>query len=559
MLNQPTRAAFAQDFLVDAVDGSKVPASGYWPRLSLNEYQLASSESPVRLTRFARVLKESSTAFRGCHISHFPKAVRPYFGDFAVCPYCLAEGFHSVLYSFEGLRVCPAHGTKMERLKNCGSIASDLFINALRNPFGNCPFLQKTLKSAETRIPKRHVGRDSVLGDIASWLMDIESRCWLGRHGAQHVDPLLAFTNRLVHLKTSLGLANAAPNWADVDGNEVVGSTNIDVIRFGSMRVQMGDLVHIDDRRAVRHQIDLNVYGQTIFGDFKSIRRNLERRLLRSRGRHWLGRLTNATDNTNIDALLSSGGEQAPSVFKYEDMASVRASIMAISDKLRTEKIGLIGLGGTGSYILDLVAKTPVGEIHLYDGDQFETHNAFRAPGAASAADLAQNLSKVDYFAARYAPMRNGIVSHKCRITENNLHLLDELDFVFVAVDSGPSRRLICEHLQSVGIAFIDVGMDVQINQQAIGLYGMFRVTLSTPEQSKHFFDSVPTFEDDGEGLYRSNIQVADLNMCNAAHAVICWKQYRSFYLEHNRAHHRVFTLFDQKLQLRVIAEKETR
>lgn len=311
MLNQPTRAAFAQDFLVDAADGSKVPASGYWPRLSLNEYQLASSESPVRLTRFARVLKESSTAFRGCHISHFPKAVRPYFGDFAVCPYCLAEGFHSVLYSFEGLRVCPAHGTKMERLKNCGSIASDLFINALRNPFGNCPFLQKTLKSAETRIPKRHVGRDSVLGDIASWLMDIESRCWLGRHGAQHVDPLLAFTNRLVHLKTSLGLANAAPNWADVDGNEVVGSTNIDVIRFGSMRVQMGDLVHIDDRRAVRHQIDLNVYGQTIFGDFKSIRRNLERRLLRSRGRHWLGRLTNATENTNIDALLSSGGEQA--------------------------------------------------------------------------------------------------------------------------------------------------------------------------------------------------------------------------------------------------------
>ena len=254
-----------------------------------------------------------------------------------------------------------------------------------------------------------------------------------------------------------------------------------------------------------------------------------------------------------------STDEQAPSVFKYEDMASVRASIMAISDKLRTEKIGLIGLGGTGSYILDLVAKTPVGEIHLYDGDQFETHNAFRAPGAASAADLAQNLSKVDYFAARYAPMRNGIVSHNCRITENNLHLLDELDFVFVAVDSGPSRRLICEHLQSVGIAFIDVGMDIQINQQAIGLYGMFRVTLSTPEQSKHFFDSVPTFEDDGEDLYRSNIQVADMNMCNAAHAVICWKQYRSFYLEHNRAHHRVFTLFDQKLQLRVIAEKETR
>ncbi|HYW58503.1 MAG TPA: ThiF family adenylyltransferase [Polaromonas sp.] len=244
-------------------------------------------------------------------------------------------------------------------------------------------------------------------------------------------------------------------------------------------------------------------------------------------------------------------------VFKYEDMASVRAAIIAVTDKLRTEKIGLIGLGGTGSYILDLVSKTPVGEIHMYDGDQFETHNAFRAPGAASAEDLARKLSKVEYFAERYAPMRNGIVSHNCRITADNLQLLSELDFVFVAVDSGPSRRLICEYLQAVGIPFIDVGMDLQMNQESIGLHGMFRVTLSTPEQHKHFFESVPTFNDEGDDLYRSNIQVADMNMCNAAHAVICWKQYRSFYLEHRRSHHRVFTVFDQKLHLRVVASKE--
>ena len=244
-------------------------------------------------------------------------------------------------------------------------------------------------------------------------------------------------------------------------------------------------------------------------------------------------------------------------VFKYQDMASVRAAIVAVTEKLRTEKIGLIGLGGTGSYILDLVSKTPVGEIHLFDGDQFEVHNAFRAPGAASAVDLARKLSKVEYFAERYAPMRDGIVSHNCRITADNLQLLSELDFVFIAVDSGPSRRLICEFLQSVGIPFIDVGMDLQMNQEAIGLHGMFRVTLSTPEQHKHFFEAVPTFDDEGEDLYRSNIQVADMNMCNAAHAVICWKQYRSFYLEHKRAHHRVFTVFDQKLHLRVVAAKD--
>ena len=72
------------------------------------------------------------------------------------------------------------------------------------------------------------------------------------------------------------------------------------------------------------------------------------------------------------------------SVFRYLDTASSRAGISAISAKLDGLKIGIIGLGGTGSFILDLVAKTPVEEIHLFDGDDFQNHNAFRAPGAAS-------------------------------------------------------------------------------------------------------------------------------------------------------------------------------
>lgn len=248
--------------------------------------------------------------------------------------------------------------------------------------------------------------------------------------------------------------------------------------------------------------------------------------------------------------------EEGQSVFKYEDMASVRAAIVAVSEKLRTERIGLIGVGGTGSYILDLVAKTPAGEIHLFDGDIFETHNAFRAPGAASDEDLKRKMPKVEYFQKMYAPMRNGVIAHACLITQDNLSLLDDMDFVFVSVDSGPSRRLICEYLQSKKIPFIDVGMDLQLNQEAVGLHGMFRVTLCTPEQSEHFFNVVPTFDEEKEDIYRSNIQVADMNMCNAAHAVICWKQYRNFYLEHKRAHHRVFTLFTQRLHLDVTGLK---
>ena len=75
---------------------------------------------------------------------------------------------------------------------------------------------------------------------------------------------------------------------------------------------------------------------------------------------------------------------ESDSVFHYFDTASSRAGIMGISAKLAPLRIAIVGLGGTGSYVLDLVAKTCVREIHLFDDDLYLQHNAFRAPGAAS-------------------------------------------------------------------------------------------------------------------------------------------------------------------------------
>ncbi|MCA9178777.1 MAG: hypothetical protein KDB14_30150, partial [Planctomycetales bacterium] len=48
------------------------------------------------------------------------------------------------------------------------------------------------------------------------------------------------------------------------------------------------------------------------------------------------------------------------SVFRYVDTASSRAGISDINERLASDRVGIVGLGGTGSYILDLVAKTPV-------------------------------------------------------------------------------------------------------------------------------------------------------------------------------------------------------
>lgn len=230
-------------------------------------------------------------------------------------------------------------------------------------------------------------------------------------------------------------------------------------------------------------------------------------------------------------------------VFMYHDSASSRADILAISMKLAISKIAIIGLGGTGSYVLDLVAKTPVKEIHLFDGDQFLQHNAFRAPGAASKETLASKMQKVDYYTSVYSAMRKGIVPNNEYVTAKNLSKLDDCGFVFLCVDNGAARKLISEYLNLNNIPFIDVGMELTISPESESLIGTCRVTMSTPEKTNHCTKHMPMMDEDDEDLYRKNIQVADMNCLNAALAVIKWKQYCNFYQDIFKVHHTTYSV----------------
>lgn len=231
------------------------------------------------------------------------------------------------------------------------------------------------------------------------------------------------------------------------------------------------------------------------------------------------------------------------SVFRYADTAAARAGVLAACARLKMRQVHIIGLGGTGAYVLDQVAKTPVEEVHLHDGDVLEQHNAFRAPGAASIAELEERMFKTDYFRRKYDPMHQGIVSHAQYVDAANIGQLAGADFVFVCVDKGAARRLICEYLCQRRIPFIDVGMGVDQDSATGLLDGTCRVTLCTPDQDDHLGARVPFDDDDREGIYRQQIQVADLNAMNALLAVVKWKQVVGFYADAYLAHHVTFTV----------------
>lgn len=229
------------------------------------------------------------------------------------------------------------------------------------------------------------------------------------------------------------------------------------------------------------------------------------------------------------------------SVFNYFDTASSRAGIMAVSAKLAPLRIAIVGLGGTGSYVLDLVAKAPVREIHLFDDDLYLQHNAFRAPGAASLDDLLRQLTKVQYLHDLYAKMRSGIVPHPVRIDEANVHLLQGFDFVFVCVDKGSVRKLILDTLRTQGTSFVDVGMGVEVTADG-KLWAVCRITAGTKGNTDHVDNRVPMVDADGDAVYTQNIQIADLNALNAAMAVIKWKKIVGVYEDSEKEHHSTYS-----------------
>lgn len=236
------------------------------------------------------------------------------------------------------------------------------------------------------------------------------------------------------------------------------------------------------------------------------------------------------------------------SVFKYGDTASARAGIMAISQKLKLSRIAIIGLGGTGGYILDQVAKTLVKEIHLFDGDDLKRHNAFRAPGAISLEQLQKCPKKVEYFSSQYSAFRNGIISHPYFLDASNIHELIGFDFVFISVDDGISRGLISNHLKKNEIPFIDVGMGLKKDNGMMVISGQCRATLCTPSKNNHIDTYLDTHDNREDALYKSNIQVADMNGLNAMMAVLLWKQYFGFYANTEHSHNLSFAIGFQSL-----------
>lgn len=225
--------------------------------------------------------------------------------------------------------------------------------------------------------------------------------------------------------------------------------------------------------------------------------------------------------------------EETPtkSVFKFRDTLTSRAQIVDLSTKFSDEVVAIIGLGGTGSYVLDFLVKTPVKEIRGFDFDDFHVHTGYRSPGrltdTADTKELGKN--KAEVYMSRYQNFREGLDLEPKYIDAQSLESIKGVTFAFVCVDKGKSRAGIFDLLISNRIPFIDVGMG--LNRTAGPIDGTLRATYYSVEDAQRLRDlNLAELVDDPADEYRIHIQTGELNALNAALAVIKFKQVRGFY-----------------------------
>jgi hypothetical protein len=238
--------------------------------------------------------------------------------------------------------------------------------------------------------------------------------------------------------------------------------------------------------------------------------------------------------------------EETPlqSVFKFRDTLTSRAQIVDLSSKFANDVVAVIGLGGTGSYVVDFLVKTPVKEIRGFDLDEFHIHNAYRSPGRLQESELGKR--KAEVYQSRYENFRSGLSLQPKYIGAQSEDSLQGVTFAFVCVDKGSSRAGIFELLVANRIPFIDVGMG--LNRTRGPINGMLRATFYSVENAQRLMKmDLAELADHPDDEYRVHIQISELNALNAALAVTKYKQLRGFYFEEEPLNNLIVEVGDLK------------
>ena len=227
--------------------------------------------------------------------------------------------------------------------------------------------------------------------------------------------------------------------------------------------------------------------------------------------------------------------------FNFPNTHEGRSGLASIQDRIRNQSIAIIGLGGTGAYVLDMIAKTAVGVIHIVDDDCVDWHNLMRAPGAPTGEEICSLMeikklgtdcfNKVNYYYSKYASLREGIHAHAVRLDGssecNHFFREHRIDYAFVCIDQdgnreSPRQDVVYSALSREGIPFVDSGISLSLDRNAVG----GAVTTSAYNAGSLAWEAgIPNASLNNKGPGYRNVQLPEVNALAASLAVMEWRR----------------------------------
>lgn len=161
---------------------------------------------------------------------------------------------------------------------------------------------------------------------------------------------------------------------------------------------------------------------------------------------------------------------------------------------LRTKRVAVIGCGGIGGYLVELLSRVGLGHIRVVDGDVFDESNLNRQLlsnrgllGCSKAQAAAERVRQIDPAADVEAVVR-------CLEEGNALELISGCDAVLDGLDNFPSRRVLAAACEKAGLPYVYGAISGWMAQAALSLPGEGLVEALCPENTEIHDKSVLSF-----------------------------------------------------------------
>ena len=138
---------------------------------------------------------------------------------------------------------------------------------------------------------------------------------------------------------------------------------------------------------------------------------------------------------------------------------------------LRQLRVGLVGVGGTGSPLAEQFARMGVAEITLVDHDLLDTPSNLRRLVGSRARDLADRPQKASVVKRHLDDIGLGVEVHAVPAdvrSERAARRLIDLDLVIVSTDNQSSRAFMNQLALQYWLPVVDVGLRVGTTQRGV-------------------------------------------------------------------------------------------